>query len=35
MVVCSFVGHGEMFDADIKSRIQAAVDQIIAGHTTV
>lgn len=35
MAVCSFIGHEEVYDADIESRVQLAIDQIVESHDSV
>ena len=35
MAVCSFIGHRDVYDADIISRMQAAIDQLTAESETV
>lgn len=33
--VCSIIGHTDVYDVDIQSKMQAAVDQLVAEHETV
>ena len=35
MVVCSFAGHKEVYDADLVSRMQAEVDRLVKEHEAV
>ena len=35
MAICSFVGHRDVYDVDIQSRMQAVVDQLLIEHETV
>lgn len=35
MAVCSFIGHREVYDADILNRLQAAVNQIVEENDSV
>lgn len=35
MAVCSFMGHEDVYDVNIESRLQLAVDQIVANHESV
>ena len=35
MTVCSFLGHQDVFDADIEIRLQAAVDEVVRENETV
>ena len=32
MAVCSFIGHEDVYDTNIKSRMQETVNQLVAGH---
>lgn len=35
MIVCSFLGHRDIYDADITDRLQAAVERIVNKHNAV
>ena len=35
MAICSFLGHEDVYDADIEARLQAAVNQVVAENDTV
>ena len=35
IAVCSFIGHEEVYDADLEHRLQTVVEQIIEYHETV
>lgn len=35
MAVCSFIGHREIFDADIESKLQTAVDTLVKEYESI
>lgn len=35
MAVCSFIGHGDVYDADMESRLQSAIEQVLSENEPV
>lgn len=35
MAVCSFIGHGDVYDADMELRLQAAIEQVLSENEAV